>query len=169
MSQEMVDILMQKPIPFEVLDKDTKEMKQYEIPRICPGCVIRLSGLIAKMDLPTEKYFQELQNHEKIKESADNLAKYGPDIINCLAMAVENNDQEPSENLVKFFRKNIDSSTELFRLFILVIKMMDYPSCLMIMGSIQGINLFKENSTPGGLSVPQSNISDGQKITSSGK
>ncbi len=156
-----------------ILDVEKIISKKNEIPflvpAICPGAMIKISGLVCKMDLPSQEYLDRLQNEKRIKQIAGDVDKYAQSMIECIVMGIENKDEPPSKEMVDFLRKNCEGTQELLKIFILIIRQLDYSSFLALMESIQGINLFRENSIPGGLSVPQSNTLDGQNITSSGK
>lgn len=173
--EQPVDMLLEKGIDFSISVKKINLLHRFKIIRskrefviypICLGALLKMSKLLLAMKAG-DTLSEGASDQDFINAGIEGIIANKDRMIDVVAIAILNNDKEPTNSFKRFLNKNLTPS-EALQLLKVVIKQMDIQSFLAFMVSVGGINLLA-SPTGGQSSEESSNTSGSQENIPSGE
>lgn len=138
-----LDILPQNSLQAWLQKKGwSPAKKKYQIRPIVLGNLIRISRLLLTINPDILK-----QGKSLLDVAYQMVSDHGVTVAQILAIAVQNNQQEPNPKLVREINQNM-TAKEMITLLALVLQQMDLTSFISSIISIRGLNVLDGNEKP---------------------
>ncbi len=118
----------------------------FQLKPIYLGSMLKLSPLLLGIDLTLPKVKQELEGGSYLVMSYEAIQNHAEKMAKIIAIAIQNNNEDPDKSLVKFILRNF-TAKEIMRVLTLVIKQMDIENFISTIISVKGLNVL-ESSKP---------------------